>query len=274
MTTRASKHATRPAAFTLIELLVVIGVIAIVMSILIPALHKARETAKRTICAVHERDIGVGITMYAQQYKDLLPPPLFRKHPGFPWRSCVAYTIDTSAPYGSHITGVYNLGYLYKTNLVQDPKVFYCPSQSVNVNYYNGLNYAYDGYRDEAHPWPWNAQPWHDGNTRISYDYYPQSKSSKSAAPYDAYPAITAKLSDVDDTRAMLTDKLFDLEYLVHRSSSGARPNGINVLYGDTHVEFATNGGAFDPAIWGTGTDRPNENPISFRQIFHLLDSN
>jgi len=59
--------------FTLIELLVVIAVIALLMSILMPALSAAREQGRRAVCAQNERSAAVGLTMYANDYKGELP---------------------------------------------------------------------------------------------------------------------------------------------------------------------------------------------------------
>lgn len=52
-------------AFTLIELLVVISIIALLMAIMLPALGKAREVAKRTICATNLKNIWTAANMYA-----------------------------------------------------------------------------------------------------------------------------------------------------------------------------------------------------------------
>jgi len=57
-------------AFTLIELLVVIGVIAILMSILIPSLSKARESARDALCKANLHGWAQPVTLYLQDYKD------------------------------------------------------------------------------------------------------------------------------------------------------------------------------------------------------------
>ncbi len=60
-------------AFTLIELLVVIAIIAILAAILFPVFARAREKARQTACLSNEKQIGLGLMQYAQDYDETIP---------------------------------------------------------------------------------------------------------------------------------------------------------------------------------------------------------
>ncbi len=69
--------------FTFVELLVVISSIALLVSILMPALNKARWNAKRLVCSTNQRGIGQAYLLYATEYEDYIIPtdsaqPFFR----------------------------------------------------------------------------------------------------------------------------------------------------------------------------------------------------
>ena len=59
--------------FTLVELLVVIGIIALLVAMLMPALNKARRQALMVACGSNFRQAGLAMHMYAQDHRDLLP---------------------------------------------------------------------------------------------------------------------------------------------------------------------------------------------------------
>jgi prepilin-type N-terminal cleavage/methylation domain-containing protein len=68
------KQITKKNAFTLVELLVVITIVALLVAVLLPAIAKAREVARRAICMSNQRQLYVSCSAYSMDFQDALPP--------------------------------------------------------------------------------------------------------------------------------------------------------------------------------------------------------
>ena len=230
-------------AFTLVELLVVIGIIAVLISILLPAMNKAREQAYRTKCAASLRQLGSSIAIYGAENKDCSPLGIVATPKNVTgvdsnnlelWWSYMAY-------YNGAAQRVTGLGKLASQHLLRSPQTFYCPREDRS-----GLSYdtpdnvwAYDSKGDVKTGLPTHS---YFGYWQRPYAAFPATSDPKADSPStiegyykangDALPIGYAKLSNMKN-KALLAD--------VARGPVDVRmrhKTGINVYYANGSVKY------------------------------------
>ncbi|MES2463752.1 MAG: DUF1559 domain-containing protein, partial [Armatimonadota bacterium] len=102
-------------AFTLIELLVVIAIIAILAAILFPVFAQAREKARQASCLSNSKQIGLGLTMYSQDYDETLPRVYTSVLPQGPrdWKTDIVPLLKNDAIYVCPSKPEQQQGYAY-----------------------------------------------------------------------------------------------------------------------------------------------------------------
>ena len=103
--------------FTLIELLIVIAIIAILASMLLPALQKSRVKARSTSCINQVKNLGTFVTTYSADFDNEIMPARINK---------TLYNTTTE---------VYWSWLLYDSKYVVNPKIYYCPEVEVSYQY-------------------------------------------------------------------------------------------------------------------------------------------
>ncbi len=246
------KCSRRQNGFTLIELLVVISIIALLVSILLPALNEARNLSRRVVCSSNLHSMGTAFVQYAQDNKTLLPPQ------GNTAGSCRTYEayhysiMKSTAPANDTgpitIMKAFGLGGLYDVGIIEDYLIFYCPGL---------LRYADEDIMHQASMYvhPQTGEYYTpDGIVRVGYHFFKNNIRS----------------IDKMGSRSFVYDLIHDWALIPHVSSSG-NPKGLNVLYGDGHVVFNSDAGLFEEDLWGEkqGEDFSSNNPTSNYELWY-----
>jgi len=237
--------------FTLVELLVVIGIIALLISILLPSLSKARESAKRTACLSNLRQIGQAFSIYSVQYKDQVPV-------GYMTEYQFNYTV-------SNATKLMMYGYLWQAKLMQEPQAYYCPSQTT--------------YQQHMYDSPDN--PWMPGvkTTRVAYGLRP----ALGTGPYEEFEwdrnngAPMTTPSSTGQPRGMARLRKFKNRAIdADMFASPERVNtchrkGVNVLYANGSAHWVDIKVFQADLLLSPETLAPSANPAQLR-IWQALD--
>lgn len=222
-------------AFTLIELLVVIAIIALLISILLPSLSRARELSKRTVCSANLRGIGQAMYIYAQDDPQVFPSINTNRNltimtifgGGFtgapnndnPWRINTNDKIYLGGP-----SPTVDMWTVIRANNTT-PKQFICPSTTDTPDPAQDTTAYYDFLGPTNLSYAYQYQ--HDPDRRII------GSTSEPSFPFmsDANPY----LKGTETTVAINTDRTGPFR---GNSKNHTNREGQNVLFQDGHVLF------------------------------------
>ncbi|GIW75398.1 MAG: hypothetical protein KatS3mg104_0461 [Phycisphaerae bacterium] len=221
-------------AFTLVELLVTVGILAILLALLLPALNRARQLSLRTVCLSNLRQVYQHYQLYALDFKDQVP---------LGYRTAKQFN---SMIFSGTSTRQYVLfGWLYVHQQWKDPRIFYCPSET-------SPRLQFD---TPENPWPPGEEGVSTANVFCGYGSRPQVLIPDDLALYPRPGFRMPRLHEFKN-RAVLADLMNSPPRLDQRHR-----NGVNVLYGDSSARWVRRS-AFN-ALLSTLPD-PAGNPAGF----------
>ena len=208
-------------AFTLVELLVVIGIIAVLIAILMPALNAARRQAGQAKCASHLRSIGQFAHIYAGDNKGLIPRDYSEGSPGHIfWGEALAPYARAKLPHTSATGNARDLFYAPHYAMIG---IYQCPA-----------------FPSEQQPvdYVWNA--WNADNPGQTQPLYRITKIRRSGEVVLAIEAhLNRPVNDFDRHDVWSASHLPTASNVAERRVCDDQRHGglINILYLDAHVD-------------------------------------
>ncbi len=140
MEAKASSQPRR--GFTLIEILVVVGIIAILLGLLLPAVQAVREASRRASCVNNLRQIGIALTMYEGIYHTMPPgvaEDLGGQTPGWAWGFNILSSLEQTVIYNSANLQYPVIAMQNNTAISTTVNVFQCPSENNDLPFDSGF---------------------------------------------------------------------------------------------------------------------------------------
>ena len=236
------KLASKKAGFTLVELLVVIGIIALLISILLPSLNKARETANRVKCQSNLSQIGKALLLYSNENKGSFPRAQANGSGTLNTTISGSTAVDPFqlAPTSPNVNNIPQAMFLLIRTEDLTTEVFTCPSGTAEKDQMNNQaattrsNFSGGGSSKVSANCSYSFVNVYPTTTAIGLGY----KTFITAFSSDF--AIAADLSPNSCTNAGLmgVTTASSRSQVIVGNSKNHDQDGQNVLYADGHAEF------------------------------------